>query len=81
MLRWLSGGLEEQEVDWLFSTGQTAADAAEACALTGYMRALRRRGLERPRWLLEEFISERRAELPAAWVSRLPCGQAPSGGI
>lgn len=70
ILRWLGNSLEEQEVDWLFSTGQATADVAETFALTGFMRGLRRRGLERPRWRLEEFISESRAELTAAWVSR-----------
>jgi probable DNA repair protein len=72
LLRWLAGAIEEHELDWLLSTGQTAANEQESQALTAVMRALRRRGLERPRWTFDSFIVQRpRVELPAAWVARM----------
>ena len=72
LLHWLTGPIEEHELDWLLSTGQLAANAAEERALTGYMRALRRRGLERTRWPLEVFLSQRAgAALPEAWAARM----------
>jgi probable DNA repair protein len=73
LLRWLSGPIEEQELDWLFSTGQTAADPQESLALQAYMRALRRRGLERTQWTLDAFLSQTRGAemLPASWAQRM----------
>jgi probable DNA repair protein len=72
LLRWLDGPLEEHELDWLFSTGQLASGPEESLALTAYMRALRRRGLERTRWGLAEFLSQPvEKPLPAAWVGRM----------
>lgn len=74
LLRWLSGQtLGEQELDWLFSSGQTAASAEESEALQASMRALRRHGLERPLWTLQAFLSQPRAaeRLPAAWMNRI----------
>jgi len=72
LLRWLSGPLAEQELDWLLSTGQAAASAEETAELQESMRALRRRGQEQPRWTLAEFAGQGPEErLPAAWVSRM----------
>lgn len=72
LLRWLKGPLEEHEIDWLFSTGQTTADDAERYALTGSMRALRRRNQQRTRWRLDAFVAQRAgAELPRPWVARM----------
>ncbi|MGD0942019.1 MAG: PD-(D/E)XK nuclease family protein [Terracidiphilus sp.] len=73
MLRWLDGALNEHEVDWLLSTGQAGATAEETAVLQSTMRVLRRRGLERTRWTLAAFISQRLASqsLPAAWVERV----------
>jgi len=72
VLRWFAQPLEEHEIDWLLASGQTTGDDAERYALTGFMRALRRRGLERTRWGLEEFLAQRAgANLPAAWVARM----------
>ena len=72
LLRWLSDSIAENELDWLLSTDQIATSRGESRALTAYMRALRRRGLQRPRWTLEEFLRQRpRAELPAEWIARM----------
>ncbi len=71
LLRWLGDAIAENELDWLLSTGQIAASPSESRALTAFMRALRRRGLQRPNWTLEQFLSQRpRADLPAEWVAR-----------
>jgi probable DNA repair protein len=72
LLRWLGDAIAENELDWLFSTDQIAASRDEARVLTAFMRALRRRGLQRPRWTLAEFLRQRpRADLPAEWVVRM----------
>ena len=72
LLRWLSDAIAENELDWLLSTDQIAASSDESRALTAYMRALRRRGLQRPRWRLEEFLRQHPgAELPAEWGTRM----------
>jgi probable DNA repair protein len=73
LLRWLTGPIEEQELDWLLSTGQAAASAQESLALQAYMRALRRRSRERTRWTLDAFMSEHLAVgmLPASWSERM----------
>jgi ATP-dependent helicase/nuclease subunit B len=72
VLRWISGALEEREIDWLFSTGQTTSGDAEGFALTGFMRALRRSGRQRVRWGLAAFLAQRtNTELPRAWVVRM----------
>ncbi len=76
LLHWLTESIDEHELDWLLSTGQLAASAAESLALTAFMRALRRKGLERTRWTLAEFLRQRpSAELPAAWIARLTQAQ------
>jgi ATP-dependent helicase/nuclease subunit B len=72
LLRWLSDPIAENELDWLLSTSQIAADPKEAVALQSTMRAFRRRGLERPSWTLRAFLaSPSRAPLPEAWVARI----------
>lgn len=72
LLHWLSGPIDEHELDWLLSTDLTAADAAEGLSLSSFMRALRRRGLERTRWRLETFIVQSPgAEIPGAWTARM----------
>lgn len=74
LLRWLSGPageIAENELDWLLSTGQIAADPQESIALQACMRTLRRRGLERTNWPLNAFLAQPpKASLPQAWVSR-----------
>jgi ATP-dependent helicase/nuclease subunit B len=72
LLRWLGDSTAENELDWLLSTDQIAASPEESRALTAFMRALRRRGLQRPRWTLAEFLRQRpHADLPAEWVARM----------
>jgi probable DNA repair protein len=73
LLRWLTGPLAEHELDWLFSTGLVAASPRESSALQARMRALRRRGLQRPQWTLDPFIQQRTGPnpLPAPWVNRI----------
>jgi probable DNA repair protein len=76
-LRWLDGALNEQELDWLISTGHITANPQESAALRAYMRTLRRFSLERPQWTLEAFIGQRCASglLPASWVERVTQAQ------
>ncbi len=72
LLHWLTDSIEEHDLDWLFSTGQLAASHDESLSLTAFMRALRRKNLQRIRWNLAEFLRQRPgAELPAAWVARI----------
>jgi probable DNA repair protein len=77
LLRWLDGALNEQELDWLFSTGHAAATKDENAALQSTMRMLRHRGLERTRWTLGALIGQRPASelLPAPWVERMTQAQ------
>jgi hypothetical protein len=73
VLRWLDGALDEQELDWLLSTGHAAASPQESAALQAYMRALRRYGLERTQWTLSAFLGQQCAAelLPATLVERI----------
>ena len=72
LLHWLGDSIAENELDWLLATGHIAASPDESHALLSFMRALRRRGLQRPRWTLEEFLRQRtQAQLPAGWVTRV----------
>ncbi len=76
LLRWLDGALNEQELDWLFSTGHAGATAQESESLQATMRALRHRGLERTQWTLAAFIGQRCAErLPSPWIERVTQAQ------
>lgn len=73
VLRWLVGSIQENELDWLLSTGQIASTQQEATSLTVYMRGLRRRSLERTHWTLSDFIAQRSSSnpLPDGWVERI----------
>jgi probable DNA repair protein len=77
LLRWLDGPLNEQELDWLLSTGHAGATREESAKLQLYMRGLRRHKLERMQWSLRAFLNERSASelLPAAWVERITAAQ------
>ena len=72
LLGWLTGPIDENELDWLFSTGHVAASSEESRALTAFMRALRRKGWQRTRWTLADFIRQNPgAKLPSAWIARV----------
>jgi probable DNA repair protein len=73
VLRWLTGPIEEQELDWLLATGQIAASLQESSALLAYMRALRSGNLERIHWTLGAFLTQKPAPamLPAQWSQRM----------
>lgn len=60
LLHWLTRPLAENELDWLLSTGQIDADAAESADLFRLMRQVRRFQSERPEWALDEFIQQTR---------------------
>jgi probable DNA repair protein len=77
MLRWLDGPIDEQELDWLLSTGYAAVNAQESIALQASMRSLRRYGLERTQWTLAAFLGEKHASklLPTGWVERISSAQ------
>jgi probable DNA repair protein len=76
VLRWLDAPLEEPDLDWLISTGYLASDKDESRALAAFLRALRRRGLERTQWPLAGFINQNAAEpLPAGWAARITQAQ------
>jgi ATP-dependent helicase/nuclease subunit B len=76
LLRWLTSPLAEHEIDWLFSSGYSAAGVEESRALTAFMRAIRRKGWQRIRWTLTELMRQRPgAELPAAWTARMTQAQ------
>jgi ATP-dependent helicase/nuclease subunit B len=72
LLEWLSEPLDENQVDWLLSSGYAAKNPEESLALTAFMRAIRRRGWQRPQWTLVEFMRQRPgADLPAEWRARM----------
>jgi probable DNA repair protein len=77
VLRWLTSPIAENELDWLLSTGQIAADPQESIALQTYMLALRARGLERPDWPLNAFFAQpSNSKLPPAWAARINATQS-----
>jgi ATP-dependent helicase/nuclease subunit B len=73
LLRWMDGPLAEFELDWLFSTGFLTTHSEESTALQAYARALRRRGLARPEWTLEDFTRQAGGSesLPPDWLRRM----------
>jgi len=75
ILRWLTGALEEQEIDWLISSAQSA-DSEESHALAARMRTLRHRGRQRPEWTLEAFLRQTAfPPLPATWARRMSAAE------
>ena len=79
LLRWLSDPIAENELDWLLSSGHACANHQETAALQAHMRALRRRGLERPEWKIRDFLGSadsRSSALPTEWVARINKAQA-----
>jgi ATP-dependent helicase/nuclease subunit B len=72
LLRWLRQPIAEHELDWLISTGHTAADPTETDALARAMRRLRKSGSERARWTLDDFARDGHdADLLAEWYERI----------
>jgi probable DNA repair protein len=73
LLRWLTQPIAEHELDWFFSTGQTAATPQETSALQQFMRAVRARGHQRPEWPLQAFLHHplAAAHLPGEWLARI----------
>jgi ATP-dependent helicase/nuclease subunit B len=72
LLRWLSGALSENELDWLFASGH-AASPDETGALQAGMRRLRSRDLQRAQWSLDGLLREMtgNAAPPPHWVRRI----------
>jgi ATP-dependent helicase/nuclease subunit B len=71
-LRWLTGPIAEHDADWLFSSGYATANTEESRALTAFMRAIRRKCLQRTQWTLADFLRQSPgAELPQAWSARM----------
>ena len=73
LLSWLNDPLQENEIDWLFSSGFAAPNPRDMLALQEFMRDLRRRGLARTEWSLTAFLAQRSesAVFPDAWILRL----------
>ncbi len=76
LLRWLGQALNENELDWLFSS-RLAASPEESSALQSCMRILRRRDQQRLQWPLEGFLNQVSiaAALPAPWKRRIITAQ------
>ncbi len=76
LLRWLEDGVDENELDWLFSSG-FAASPNESAALHICMRKLRDHDLQRMQWALEPFLNQTQisATLPSAWMRRIITAQ------
>jgi probable DNA repair protein len=74
LLRWLDGSLEEQELDWLFASGHTAASERETADLQAAMRIIRRRKRQRALWKLRTFLVEA-SSLSRSWANRMLLAQ------
>jgi ATP-dependent helicase/nuclease subunit B len=76
LLRWLSDTLDENALDWLFSSG-LAASADESAALRTCMRTLRRFDQQRLQWPLEGFLNHGRiaTAVPPHWKRRMISAQ------
>ena len=76
LLRWLGNALNEDEIDWLFSSN-LATSSAESSALQSCMRTLRRRDQQRLQWPLEGLLNQVSiaAALPAQWKRRMITAQ------
>ncbi len=70
LLRWLSGAIEEEALDWLLSSG-LLADPQESIELQTRMRTIRRHGLQQPQWTLAAFLQASAGPLPSAWQKRI----------
>ena len=72
VLRWLSGPLTENEIDWLFASGR-AASPEETPTLQAGMRILRYRNRKRVEWTLDALLREMTgsAAPPTQWARRM----------
>lgn len=76
LLKWLTGTIDEHELDWLISTGHATANAEESTQLTAFMRAIRQRNAQRTQWSFADCLRQgSRAYLPAFWVARITQAQ------
>lgn len=78
VLRWLSGPLDEFEIDWLFSNSFATAGPREAAGLQAFLRELRRRNLQQMSWTLDALCARQprvRVALPGDWVARMTAAQ------
>ena len=73
LLRWLDGSMDENALDWLLSTGLTASGPEESADLQAFVRALRRKSLQRTQWTLTAFLNRSlsSSQLPEAWRQRM----------
>ncbi len=76
LLRWLGYSLNENEIDWLFSSN-LAASSAESSVLQSCMRTLRRYDQQRLQWPLQGFLNQSRIAqaLPVLWKRRMITAQ------
>ena len=76
LLRWLSNSLDENALDWLFSSGLSASPV-EGASLQACMRKLRDRDLQRMQWDLESFLNQTSisVSLPPQWKRRMIAAQ------
>jgi probable DNA repair protein len=73
LLNWLTGPIEEPDLDWLVASGLAAAGEEEARGLRAHVQALRARGLQRTGWTLEAFLHTQAGSSrpPEPWRDRL----------
>lgn len=76
LLHWLGNALNENELDWLFSSN-LAASSVESSVLQSCMRTLRRSDQQRFQWPLEGFLNQVRIAqaFPAPWKRRMITAQ------
>jgi probable DNA repair protein len=76
LLRWLHEAIDENELDWLISSGLSSTPE-DSAALEAYMRLLRRKGLQRTQWTLQAFLDQPAisAKLPVLWVQKMSAAQ------
>lgn len=80
LLRWLSGSLTENELDWLFASGYSAT-TDECTALQAAMRRLRYRDRQRIEWTLDSLVKQMSENAPAQWVRRVRDAQFELRGL
>jgi ATP-dependent helicase/nuclease subunit B len=76
LIRWLGNSLNENEIDWLFSSN-LAASPAESSVLQSCMRTLRRYDQQRLQWPLQGFLNQSRIAqaLPVPWKRHMITAQ------